>query len=71
MIPLSRGVKASVLDRGLSTLMCKCDVDPMAALLVFARVREIGCSESEAVGWLLYDLALAMIAAVAEWNGDG
>lgn len=50
LIPLSRKLKTSILDLGLLTLTNNCVVDPVVALLVFARAHEIDWSDLEAIG---------------------
>lgn len=42
------------------TIISNCEVDPVAALLVFAEAHEINWTNLEAIGWSLYDFTLTM-----------
>lgn len=70
LTPLSRKMKATILDRGLLTFIKNCAVDSVAALLAFARAHEMDWSNSEASGCHQYDFASAIIVAIPEWNAD-
>lgn len=61
-------MKANILAHGLLTIMGSCEVDPVTSLLAIARVHDISTSDSEAIGWFLYDFASVIIVAVPEWN---
>lgn len=50
LISLSRGMKVSITDRGMLTMINDCDVDPVSALLVYARMDEIDWLDSKALG---------------------
>lgn len=71
LISQLRKMKANILERGLPTMIGDCEVDPVLVLLAYARLNEIDRSDSEALGWCLYDFATAIIFAVLEWKANG
>lgn len=52
-------------------MISDCTVDPVSALLSYARLSEVDRSDSEALSWYPSIFALAMVIAVSEWNLDG
>lgn len=66
LVPLSNKMRAEVLNCGLLGFVSDCAVDPVAAILAFARAGKIDRTASDCVGWFLYDNADAVIIFVLE-----
>lgn len=71
LIPVSRKMKANIIEWGLLKIISDCEVDQAVELLAFARSNEMGWTNSEVLGWYLKEFALAMIIAVLNRRADG
>lgn len=71
LVPLSRKVKAEILERGLLMIIGNCEVVLVRMLLTFAIAHEIHWLDSEMSSWFLSDFALVLIITVPKWNADG
>lgn len=50
LITLPTEMSANVLKRDLLRLICDCTVNPVSAILLFARARKISCVAPDCVG---------------------
>lgn len=64
---LSEG-RANVPKRGLLRLFSDYAINPVAAILVFARFGKVDCTTPVCLGWFLYDFTNAAIVFVPEWK---
>lgn len=69
--PLPVAMREKTLQRGLLRIINDYNVDPVLALMAFARSGVVGWSSFDAVGWFSYDFVEAMIVNVPEWTSGG
>lgn len=63
-------MRAGVPKRGAIRLSRKCSVDPVSAILAFARSGEADWALPDGVRWFLYDFRDAAIISVPEWETE-
>lgn len=66
LIPLSREMKASIMEWGLLTAVSDSEIDLVVVLLAWAQMSEIDWSDSEGLGCFLYDFAMTRVIAVPD-----
>lgn len=59
---------AKIMVWGLLKIFIDCEVNSVAALLMFARTTETYCMDLETLVLYLYNLVVAMIIVVIEWK---
>lgn len=68
LVALSSKIRANVLKRELLRRFSDCVVDPMAAILAFARLSKIDWETHDCVRCHLYKVADAAIISVPKWQ---
>lgn len=67
---LSGKVKASIMDRGIYTIVTNCKADPMSEPLTSARMNKSHWWNTKVWGLYLYNFTVATITAVLVWKVD-
>lgn len=68
VVPPPRKVRADVPKRGLLRLISDSTLEPVFAILDFARAGKVDRAAPDSVGWLLYDFKNAAFIPVFEWQ---
>lgn len=71
LVLLPSELRVDVLKRRLLRLVISCSVDPVSAVLAFARFVENDRAAPDRVGWFLYDYKDAAIIPVSECQTNG